>query len=111
MWIWWISKSISKYGLKAFDKKIELGAIATSKAEVNVNEQLIDKLHKPITKKLRRRKIYAEFRDSIWAGDEMESLSSKNENVKYLLCVIDFFTKYAWVKPLKDKKIKQFLML
>ena len=30
----------------------------------------------------------------------MESLSSKNKNVKYLLCVIDVFTKYAWFKPL-----------
>ena len=34
----------------------------------------------------------------------MRSLSSKNKNVKYLLCVIDVFTKYAWLKPLKDKK-------
>ena len=33
-------------------------------------------------------------------------LSSKNQNVKYLLCVIDVFAKYAWVKPLKDKKGK-----
>ena len=29
----------------------------------------------------------------------MGSLSSKNENVKYLLFVIGVFTKYAWVKP------------
>ena len=36
----------------------------------------------------------------------MRSLSSKIENVKYFLCVIDIFTKYAWVKPLKDKKGK-----
>ena len=36
----------------------------------------------------------------------MKLLSSKNKNVKYLLCVIDFFTKYAWIKPLKDKKCK-----
>ena len=36
----------------------------------------------------------------------MESLPSKNKNVKYLLCVIDGFTKYAWVKMLKDKKGK-----
>ena len=36
----------------------------------------------------------------------MESLSVNNKNVKYLLCVIDVFTKYAWVKPLKDKKGK-----
>ena len=34
----------------------------------------------------------------------MESLSSRNKTVKYLLCVIDVFTKYGWVKPLKDKK-------
>ena len=33
-------------------------------------------------------------------------LSSKNRNVKYLLCVIDVFTKCTWVKPLKDKKGK-----
>ena len=36
----------------------------------------------------------------------MGSLSSKNKNVKYLLCVIDVFTQYACVKPLKDKKGK-----
>ena len=34
----------------------------------------------------------------------MESLSSKNRNLKYLLCFIDVFTTYAWVKTLKDKK-------
>ena len=39
----------------------------------------------------------------------MESLSSKNKRVKYLLCVIDVFTKYAWVKSLKDKKGKTIL--
>ena len=26
-----------------------------------------------------------------------------------LLCVIDFFNKYAWVKPLKDKKGRKVL--
>ena len=39
----------------------------------------------------------------------MEPLPSKNKNVKCLLCVIDVFTKYAWVKPLKDKKGKTVL--
>ena len=39
----------------------------------------------------------------------MESSFSKNENVKYLLCVIDVFTKYAWVKHLKDKIFKTIL--
>ena len=39
----------------------------------------------------------------------MGSLSFKDKNVRYLLCVIDIFTKYAWVNPLKDKKGKTIL--
>ena len=39
----------------------------------------------------------------------MESFSSNNKNVKYLLCVINVFTKYAWVKSLKDEKGKTVL--
>ena len=34
----------------------------------------------------------------------MQSLSRYNKGIKYLLCVIDLFSKYAWVVPLKDKK-------
>ena len=41
----------------------------------------------------------------------MGLFSSKKKNVKYLLCVRDVFTKYAWVKLLKKKAVKQFLML
>ena len=39
----------------------------------------------------------------------MGSLSFKNRNVKYFLCVIDLFTKYAWITPLKEKKGKTVL--
>ena len=34
----------------------------------------------------------------------MQSLSKKNKGIKYLLCAIDLFSKYAFVVPLKDKK-------
>ena len=62
--------------------------------------------HKPVIKKFKRRKVYASIKDNTWAADlaEMGPLSSKNKNVTYSLCVIVFFTKYVWVKPLKDKK-------
>ena len=64
---------------------------------VSVNEQLAEELHKPVIRKFKRRKVYARFKDNIWAADlaEMGSLSSMNKNFKYLLCVIDVFTKYA----------------
>ena len=39
----------------------------------------------------------------------MESLSSKNKNFTDLLCVMDVITKYSWVKPFKDKKVKTVL--
>ena len=78
-----------------FDKEIGSGAIAASKAGVSANEQLAEELQKPVTKKFKRRKVYARLRDNIWAADlaEIESLSSNNKNVKYLLRVIDVFTK------------------
>ena len=34
----------------------------------------------------------------------MQLLSRKNKGIKYLLCAIDLFSKYAFVIPLKDKK-------
>ena len=34
----------------------------------------------------------------------MQSLSKYNKEIKYLLCTIDLFSKYAWVISLKDKK-------
>ena len=49
------------------------------------------------------------FKDDIWAADlaEMGVLSPKIRNVKYLLCVIDFVTNYAWFKHLKAKIYKK----
>ena len=66
-----------------------------------------------MTKKFKRRKLYASFRDNIWEVDlaEMASLYYKNQGVKYLLYVINVFTNYAWGKVLKDKKLKQFFMV
>ena len=80
-------------------------------SRISVDEQLAEELHKPVIKKFKIRKVYARFKDNIWAADlaEMEPLSSKNKHVKYLLCVIDVFTKYVWVKLLKVKKGKTVL--
>ena len=67
---------------------------------------LTDELHKPIIRKLNKRKVYSQFKDNIWGVDlaDMQSLSRKNKGIKYLLCAIDLYSKYAIVIPLKDKK-------
>ena len=80
--------------------------IRGSGAKSSANEEPAQKLHKPVIEKFKRRKVYARFKDNIWAADlaVMGSLFSKNRDVKYLLCVIDDFTKYSWAKRLKNKK-------
>ena len=67
---------------------------------------LADELHKPIIRKFNKRKVYSQFKDNIWGVDlaDMQSLSRKNKGIKYLLCAIDLYSKYAFVIPLKDKK-------
>ena len=34
----------------------------------------------------------------------MQLISKFNKGFRFLLCIIDIFSKYAWVVPLKDKK-------
>ena len=50
--------------------------------------------------------MYSSFRDNIWGVDlaDIQLLSTFNKGFRFLLCIIDIFSKYAWVVPLKDKK-------
>ena len=69
-------------------------------------DDLAEELHKPVTKKFQRRKVYVKGIDEIWAADlvDMSSFSKFNKGTKFLLAVIDIFSKYGWLIPLKDKK-------
>ena len=81
-----IKETLASMAYKIFDKKTGSG--------VSVKEQLAEELHKLVIKK-----------DNIWVADLAET-ESKNKNVCYSLCVIDVFTKCAWVNPLKVEKGK-----
>ena len=86
---------------KFFDKKSSGSGITNEP-----NYQLAEELHKPIFRKLKKRKVYSSFRDNIWGVDlaDMQSLSKYNKGMKYLLWAIDLFSEYAWVVPIKDKR-------
>ena len=87
---------------KFFDKK----SSGSGAAVTEPNYQLVNELHhRQIIRKFNERKVYSSFRDNIWGVDlaDMESLSKYNREIKYLLCAVDLFSKYAIVFPLKDK--------
>ena len=87
---------------KFFDSKVS-GSGAKHLPE---NKQLANELHKPIIRKFEKRKVYSTFKDNIWGVGlaDMQLLSKYNKEIRFLLCLIDIFSKYAWVIPLKDKK-------
>ena len=68
-------------------------------------QQLPDEIHKPIIKTFKRRKVYSSFKDNIWGVDLADiQLRRFNRGIRFLLYVIDLFSKYALVIPLKDEK-------
>ena len=76
-----------------------------------INELLetkYQKNYKPIIRKLllEKRTVYSVFKGNIWGADlaDMQLINKFNKGIRFLLCVIDIFSKYAWVVPLKDKK-------
>ena len=87
-------KGLAAMVYKFFDKKKGAG--------MSVNKELAQEFHKPVIKNIKKGKFMLGLniilRLQIWLK------SSFNRGFKYLLCVTDVFTKYAWVKPLKDKK-------
>ena len=50
--------------------------------------------------------MYSSFKDNIWGVDlaDMTLISKFSKGIKYLLCVIDLFSRHAWVIGLKNKK-------
>ena len=92
---------------KFFDKKSMGSGVKKLKDTAKPSSLILaDELHKPAIKKFNKRKVYSQFKDNIWGVDlaDMQSLSKKNISIKYLLCAIDLYSKYAFVIPLKDKK-------
>ena len=66
---------------------------------------LAKEVFSPEITKFRRERIIPLFKDETWSADliDKSSLGKYNNNYKFILTVIDMFTKYAWAIPLKNK--------
>ena len=67
---------------------------------------LAEELQKPIIKKFEKRKVHSPFINNIWVGDlgDMLLICKLNRGFNFLLILLTFYNKYAWVFPLKDRK-------
>ena len=87
---------------KFFDKKSIGGTV---KSEIISNKELSKELYRQIIQKLKKRKVHSPFTDNIWGADLADvQLICKFNKGRFLLWVIDIYSKYTWVIPLKDKK-------
>jgi hypothetical protein len=63
-------------------------------------ECIANELHRPARKIFPRRSVITRFKHDLWQADlmDMQSYSNQNLGFKYILVVIDTYTKYVWVK-------------
>ena len=95
----WLASLIYKF----FDKKTSGSVIKDDNIS---NKELAEELHKICIKKFKTRKVHSPFTDNIWGADlvDMQLISKFKEGVRFLLCIIDIFSKCTWVIPLKNKR-------
>ena len=56
-------------------------------------------MHKPIIRKFKKRKVHSSFLGNIWGANlaDMQLISKFDKEICFLLCLVDIFSKYAWV--------------
>lgn len=70
-----------------------------------VKKQIVDELHKSARKNFNRRHTIIKGYNETFQADlvEMIPYMKQNRNFKYILTVIDIFSKFAWAFPIKNK--------
>ena len=68
-------------------------------------KQLAGELLKPKRNIFTRRHVYSPDVDDTWTADlvDMQKYARTNKGYRYILVVLDVFSRYAWARPLKNK--------
>lgn len=72
----------------------------------SIKSDIVDEIHRRCLKKFVRRRVVAKSIDELWQCDlvEMIPYEKTNNGYKYILTIIDVFSRFAFSKALKDKK-------
>ena len=86
---------------KLINAKINFSLGAPIKKNLKLTNELAEELYKPVTRKFQRWRVNVNGIDEIWAADliDMQTFSKDNNGIKYLLTVIDVFSKFVWIVP------------
>jgi transposase InsO family protein len=89
-------------GIDKLSKATHVSPVETEKW---LKEQWAYSLHKPTRQKFPRRKYVSRGLNEQWQADlvEMQHYSVENQGYRYILCVIDIFSRYAYARPLMTK--------
>jgi hypothetical protein len=70
-----------------------------------IKQDVVRELHKPARKHFLRRRVILKGIDDLWQMDlaDVKNFSRVNRGYKYILVVIDCFSKYLWTLPVKNK--------
>ena len=87
---------------KFFDKRTSCSGI---KNESTSDQELAKELHKPIIRKFKKSKVHSPLIENIWGVDlaDIQLISKFDKGIRFLLCAINIYNKYAWVISLKHK--------
>ena len=68
-------------------------------------KQLAKELLKPKRNVFSRRHVYSPDVDNTWTADlaDMQKYARTNKGYRYILVVLDLFSRYSWARPLKNK--------
>ena len=96
---WWCNYTCTVRDLNSRDKSANENKIIS-------NQHLAEDSYRPIVRKFEKREVKPSFKYNIWSAAlvDMQLKSNFTKGPRFLLCVINIYSKYAWNVPLKNKK-------
>ena len=82
--------------------------ITTRKVEAWLKRQATNQIHAAPERIKHYWPIKSNYKDHIWQTDllDVSAMAHNNSGVNFLLCVVDIYTRFAWVRALKNKEAK-----